>query len=349
MAVVVSLTTIMSVFTNNNLSILWHKGDDEQKLIISDLLILLHLIGGGILCLVMILFVYDQWLIWVLIAIAFFMDSFHLKNKWILEKNKSFSRVSVINSAALIGSYVFMLCTVEYWPNSLGLSLVVLVAAVLRVLLFKPTFRLVVPKMVLLKPFIKEYRDLILLSGLNSFIWNMDKWIVLRLYGYNTLGMYSRLLTLIEMPLKASSAALSKLRLVYFIESRNRRRESNYIVVTNVILNSVLMVFLVVYAEKILALVNIPLSGENLDLYRLLIWIFPARILIRDLDTYFKSSESRTLSIYQKFFVIGSFILIYALHSVLVVNSINLMVTAVGLSSLLYLISYGLVQKKNGD
>ena len=349
MAVLVSLTTIMSVFTNNNLSILWHKGSESDKNIISDLLVFLHLVGAALLCLIMVIFVYEQWPIWIIMSISFILDSFHLRNKWILERNKKFGRVSVINSSALLGSYAFMFFTVDLWPNSLGLSLVVLVAAVLRLLLFKPSVRLVAPKIVLLKPFMKEYRNLVALSGFNSFIWNLDKWIVLRTYGYNTLGVYSRLLTLIEMPLKASSAALSKLRFVYFIESRNPRRESNYILVTNLVLNSVLMVFLVVYSKKLLYLVNIPVSIENVNLFSVLIWIFPARILIRDLDTYFKSTESTALSVFHKIFVIVLFLLIYALNKVLWVNSISLMVAALVSSSLIYLITYVLIQTKNGD
>jgi len=348
-SIVVSITTVMSVFMNNNLSILWHKGDEHQKGALTDLLGLLHLIGSLVIIMVMFLFDQNQWLPWILVAVAFYLDSFHLRNKWRLEKEKRFNKVSTINSIALLGSYFFMYSSIKYWPNSLGLSLVILVAAILRLLLFKAYFNFVFPNLNLLKPFLKEYRDLILLSGLNSFIWNMDKWIVLRLFGYNFLGVYSRILALVEMPLKASSSALSKLRLVYFIDNRDNRRDSNAIIAANIVLNSILMVCLLIYADVILAMVNIPGVEENLKLFKTLIWIFPIRILIRDLDTYFKSTNSLILSIMQKLIVIVSFVIIYLIHYLLVLNSINLMVISIGISSLLYLLGYVMVQLRDGD
>jgi hypothetical protein len=339
----------MSVFMNNNLSILWHKGDDCQKRALTDLLVFLHLIGSGVIIAIMFLLNPDDWLPWILVAIAFFLDSFHLRNKWRLEMAKRFNRVSTFNSLALFGSYIFMYLSIHYWPNSLGLSLVILVAAILRVLLFKAYVNFVFPDLSLLKPFLNEYRDLILLSGLNSFIWNMDKWIVLRLFGYGFLGAYSRILTLVEMPLKASSSALSKLRLVYFIDNRNGARDSNIIVTSNLVVNSLLMVFLILNADVILTLVNIPISAENLMLFKTLIWIFPTRILIRDLDTYYKSTNSRNMSILQKLFVIGAFVIIFILHDFLKLSSISLMVISLGLSSILYLVGYVLKQLKYGN
>ena len=302
-ALIISFIQFFSVFNVNPISIIWHRRNSSGfsidflnsmsqsiSLLCSVLFLLLTLIIRT--DLIFAAFIY---------SLFFYIDSIHLKSKWLLEFDNKFIRISIFDLIITLFAVVLgMFLILPSFPNIFGLAVVYALNACLRLLLYKGTisisYKYVKADINAIK---KEYFSITLLSLIHRLILSVDKWLMVFFFGDLSLGIYSRVYTIVEIPYTITTKALSKFRFVVSNQFKMRKLFISSIIVINIVLYTLVILLFSKFRFEIFTVLGLDNENINeaLEYFLIIIWLLIPRVVIRELDTYYKAKGSLTKSI----------------------------------------------------
>ena len=215
-------------------------------------------------------------------AIGFIIDCLHFEKKWSLERQKKFIKtIGVFTLSNCIGILIGILYILKLKSNLQGLALIYLIQVTMRYFIFKSNIPYIPNK----KEFTtliskgKEYVELISLSFSHRMLLSIDKWLIPIIFNASTLGLYSRITSLIDIPYLLITNAISKYRFVILNQNSKAYQLTRNLIVLNFALYMAVSFILIKYKHLLFELAGLYEETKTLSLlFDILIYLLMSKL-----------------------------------------------------------------------